>query len=253
MNENGAPTPLPRQTGPVARPRDAASLLLLRDGRNGAPEVLMGRRAKRSRFMPDVYVFPGGRVDSGDGRARPTTDLRAENIAQMAVANRAGRGRALAMAAVRETFEETGLIVGRRGDPGRPTPEWAEFARTGFAPSLDALHYVGRAITPTFVRIRFHARFFVARADAAHGELQGNGELMDLEWVPLSPPGDLHLADVTRFIMTHVRGLLETAPDAPVGKAFFTYRNRGRLIRFDGGPPPPRWSRSHYEAAAGPL
>lgn len=55
-------------------PRDAASLVLLRDGANG-PEVLMGRRSLSARFMPGVYVFPGGVVETGDFQLRSSRPL----------------------------------------------------------------------------------------------------------------------------------------------------------------------------------
>ena len=92
---------------------------------------------------------------------------------------------ALALAAIRETFEETGLIVGHPLAPGEKAPRttssaWAEFFDTGHLPALDKLDYVARAITPPYRPIRFHARFFITDADHATGTLGGSGELIDL-------------------------------------------------------------------------
>ena len=56
------------------RPRDAASLVICRQ-RKGVTEVLMGRRASRHRFMPNIFVFPGGRVDTADRQAKIAADL----------------------------------------------------------------------------------------------------------------------------------------------------------------------------------
>ena len=64
------------------RPRHAASLLVWRDGPDG-PELLMGRRHKTLRFMPDVMVFPGGRVDPGDAAAPAASELRPEVLAAL--------------------------------------------------------------------------------------------------------------------------------------------------------------------------
>jgi 8-oxo-dGTP pyrophosphatase MutT (NUDIX family) len=83
------------------RPRDAASLILLREGKSGL-EVLIGRRGKGARFMPGRYVFPGGRVTPEDARAW------AGERADPAPAGLL----ALKRAALRETFEETGLVLG---------------------------------------------------------------------------------------------------------------------------------------------
>ena len=113
--------PVTPPKGTPVRPRDAASLILVRRGADG-PEVLMGKRHRKAAFIPDAYVFPGGGVDASDGRAYPATAARlAPHRTQLAVNNSQPRARAIAMTAVRETFEETGLILGRAGDPYVPT------------------------------------------------------------------------------------------------------------------------------------
>src|SRR5260370_26023614 len=91
-----------------ARPRDAASLILLRDGKTGL-EVLIGRRGTGARFMPGRYVFPGGRVTTAD--ARPWAGEPGGDGAPTFLA--------LKHAALRETFEETGLVVGERAAPAK--------------------------------------------------------------------------------------------------------------------------------------
>src|SRR5258708_7886916 len=102
----GAPTASNEpSTGPVVRPRDAATLILIRrDG--SAPQVLMGRRHGGHDFMPDKWVFPGGRIDRSDFRAPHATPLRRDVAARLEKTTSPSRARALAMAAVRETFEE---------------------------------------------------------------------------------------------------------------------------------------------------
>lgn len=181
------------------RPRDAATLIIVREQR----EVLLGVRSAGHVFMPHVYVFPGGRVDAGDSRVASPTSLR-PGVLQRLLGNASeSRARALAMTAVRETFEETGLILGRTCPAGLTTrsPSWKPFFDTGFAPALDHLDYVARAITPPGRVRRFDARFFIADARHLHGELRGNGELEDLHWVALSEAGKLKLSPITRWIL----------------------------------------------------
>jgi 8-oxo-dGTP pyrophosphatase MutT (NUDIX family) len=99
--------------GPVLRPKDAAALILVR--REGdAVRVLMGERSARHAFLPGRFVFPGGRLDIGDQRLAVDTDLRPEVLAKVATGTTTSRARGLALAAVRETFEETGILVGRK-------------------------------------------------------------------------------------------------------------------------------------------
>src|SRR5262245_11452055 len=99
------------------KPRDAASLIIWRDGAEGT-EVLMGRRSARGAFVPDFFVFPGGRIDPADRLVRPATPLDPTAAARMAVRGDAAFAEALALAAVRETFEETGLLLAEVGDIG---------------------------------------------------------------------------------------------------------------------------------------
>lgn len=192
------------------RPRDAASLVLIRQ-RDGHAEILMGRRARRHRFLPDMYVFPGGGVDPEDHRVTPLTPLRADVARLLEQTASHARARALAVAAVRETWEETGLALGE--------------VRSGvLRPSLDVLDHIVRAITPTASPIRFHARFFVAEAARLQGALRGNGELLDLDWRPIERCLALPLADITEFVLGELRGYLRTR-HPPARAPLFTYRH----------------------------
>lgn len=218
-------------------PVDAASLILVRTGAGG-PEVLMGRRHRRARFVPDAFVFPGGKIDLADRRARPSRDLAPDHPPRMAVRGNANFARALAMAAVRETFEETGLLLAAPGDPGldrddiRAHPSWAEIGAQGVAPDLAALAYFGRAITSPYSPIRFHARFFIADAGAATGTLGGSGELSDLDWYPVAEAiARLPIVDVTEFMLGEVARHAESGrPAAPL----FAYRKNVPYVRYEG-------------------
>ena len=93
---------------PALRPRDAATLILV-DNSQGLPRVLLGKRRMDMKFMPGKYVFPGGRVDRPDRTVESTDDLAESEISKLLVDMKGGpnpaRARALALAAVRETYE----------------------------------------------------------------------------------------------------------------------------------------------------
>ena len=140
--------------------------------------------------------------------------------------------RALAVAAVRETFEETGLLLGVAGDVGRVAgPSWAAMRALGMAPALNHLSYIGRAITPTDSPIRFHARFFLAQARHVAGKLAGSGELLDLRWVTLAQARRLPSIDVTEFMLEQGGHLL--GGGKPRGRApLFSYRGNRPVVRY---------------------
>lgn len=189
------------------RPRDAATLILL-DHEGAAPRVLMGRRAGGHAFMPDKWVFPGGRLDRGDWFAPVAADLRPEVSEAVAAAPRraptdpARLARALALAAVRETFEETGLVLGCTDCPVRGPSGWARFLEAGYRPDLSGLSYVARAITPPGRTRRFDARFFLAdAAQLLSREPQDSHELGELRWFALDEADALDLPTVTRLVL----------------------------------------------------
>ena len=200
------------------RPRDAASLIPIRRAHGQAGdtyEVLMGRRARAHRFLPDVYVFPGGRVDSDDTASPAVSELRETVMQQLRAHCTPARARALAIAAARETFEETGLLLG-------------EQRSQGIAPALDRLDYAMRAITPTDSPIRFHARFFIAEISPADGAVRSNGELLDLDWRPLGECLRLPLADITEYLLLNLDRIRTQAPD---DAALFAYQGSRAMIR----------------------
>ena len=154
---------MPKSRPPASpvRPRDAASLIVLRRGRRGLA-CLMGRRREDARFLPGFFVFPGGAVEGADRVARPASRLGLAHLGAMGVGGNAAAATALATAAVRETWEETGVMIAAPGDVGAaPGATFDEMRRRGVAPALGRLVYLGRAITPARHSIRFHARFFL--------------------------------------------------------------------------------------------
>nr|WP_209282635.1 NUDIX domain-containing protein [Brevundimonas alba] len=204
------------RTGGRQRPKDAATLILTRAGRFGR-EVLMGRRAKGHVFMAAKWVFPGGRVERSDAGVASASELQPPEAARLAREVSPRRARALALAAVRETFEETGLLLAEPAPPASVAGPWREFRAAGALPDLAALSYVARAITPPGRTRRFDARFFMADAAALlHPEpTAGSGELDEIAWIPLAEAEALDLPAITRFVIGEVRARLET-PDRPL-------------------------------------
>ncbi|WP_417519527.1 NUDIX hydrolase [Minwuia sp.] len=203
------------------RPRNAASLVITR-GKGLDTEVLMGQRAKRHRFMPHMYVFPGGGLDREDRTADVLADLPDRPKARlMRQVQREDVARGLAVAAARETWEETGLVFG-------------EVRNDRFTPDLSGLDYLARAITPPPSPIRFHARFFIADAEHAQGggsaPISGSGELLDLAFRPLLECLTMPIADVTEFVLEEVlRRVRGTSIEAvPI----FSYQNNAPIIRY---------------------
>ena len=200
-----------RETGAkLVRPRDAATLIIVRrDAKK--PRVLMGRRHGGHDFMPDKWVFPGGRIDRSDFRAPYASDLRPEVAARLEKTAPPLRARALALTAVRETFEEAGLLLARPA-PVRPAAgPWREFLEIGAAPDLGALDFIARAITPPYRPKRFDARFFMADAEALLSlERRADcGELDEIAWVDMDEALALDLPNITRFVLQELELRLE--------------------------------------------
>ena len=187
---------------PVAHPRDAATLILVRQDAS-APRILMGRRSGGHDFMPGKWVFPGGRIDRADYRGAALTDLQPEVAADLAGSARLQRqdgarlARALAFTAVRETFEETGLVIGRSG-------------QEGLRGDLGSLSYIARAITPPARHKRFDARFLMADAERLESlDPQDSRELGEVAWFTLAECLELDLPTVTRAVLGVVESRLQ--------------------------------------------
>lgn len=204
------------------RPSDAATLILI-DRSGPEPLVLLGRRSMRHAFLPGVYVFPGGRVEPGDGAMAVAGDYAPAHRERLLVDMKRGasdrRARALGLAAIRETFEEAGIMLGTVGDAAqRSVPEaWRPFRDRGVTPSLAPLRFVGRAVTPPGRPRRYDTRFFAAFADAIALRLPldqlPDDELEDVRWVSLAEAERLELPRITTRMIGHLRDRLAADPD----------------------------------------
>ncbi|MGI3168028.1 NUDIX hydrolase [Pseudooceanicola sp. C21-150M6] len=214
--------------------RNAATVIALRD-RTTAPKVLMGQRGAKAVFMPNKFVFPGGAVDAGDATvplAGPIPDPCAGRLLEDAEGDLVT---ALAAAAVRELWEETGLILGRPGQWDTVPPDWESFAATGHIPDASALRFVFRAITPPGRPRRFDARFFVVDADAhIVSDLDdfsaASDELSALQWIPLPEARGFDLPFITEVVLAEVQ---QRAADLspPDSVPFFANKGENRAFK----------------------
>lgn len=192
---------------PALRPRDAATLIIV-DATEGAPRVLLGKRRMDMKFMPGKYVFPGGRVDRADRMAAAADELDPVEVEKLLLDMKGvpskARARALAMAAVRETYEEAGLVIGApaSGRSSSKVASWRRFYDTGFTPNLAPLTYFARAITPPGRPRRFDTRFFCTEASAiTHRTTAPEEELSGLVWMTLEEARTLDLPPITRVVL----------------------------------------------------
>jgi len=207
MNQE-APKAPGNEAAKPPRVRDAATMIIVRQSRTG-PTVLMGERSSGHVFFPHHYVFPGGRVDRADGYVKPATDLRPDVLGKLTQAASERRARALAMAAVRETFEEAGLVIGAKpGGKQKPPKGWEDFFATGNAPCLENLSFIYRAVTPPGRPRRFNARFFVTDAENVQGNMdrddQGDGELLRLKWFTFDDAYQLKIRPITAMALKEI-------------------------------------------------
>ncbi len=195
---------------PKDRVRDAATVVLLR--RDGAePRLLMGQRGKTAAFMPSKFVFPGGAVDAGDGAVRAGPGLRPEIRRMLEAEAPAALAHPLAMAAIRELWEETGLALAHAAEGPAPEPAppgWEGFFAAGHLPAADRLELIFRAITPPGRPRRFDARFFLVEAEAIRGDIEDFSgacdELGHLGWVSLAEARRLDLPFITEIVLGEV-------------------------------------------------
>jgi 8-oxo-dGTP pyrophosphatase MutT (NUDIX family) len=209
------------------RPKDAATLIIVR--RDAAkPRVLMGRRHGGHDFMPDKWVFPGGRIDRSDFRAPAANALRPEVAARLADGAPPARARALALSAIRETFEEAGLLLAQAAPPRTVAGPWRDFLAIGALPDLDALDLIARAVTPPARAKRFDARFFVAEADRllSLDRRPDCGELDEIAWFDIDEALALDLPDITRYVLRELALRL----DDPEGSSRYVRFWRGRRL-----------------------
>lgn len=216
--------------------RDAATVIVVRDGAS----VLMGQRGAGAVFMPGKFVFPGGAVDANDAVV-PVGPLGGACDARLAE-DSAVPARALAAAAIRELWEETGQVLGAPGAWADPPQGWRGFAATGHVPAAAALSFFFRAVTPQGRPRRFDARFFLA--DAASlitdpDDFSGaEDELAHLQWVPLDRAQTFDLPFITQVVLAELIAHLARGGGPVASVPFFRNDDEAHLVtRLSGRSP----------------
>lgn len=208
---------------PYQRPKDAATLILV-DRSGSVPKVLVGKRTDKVVFQPGKFVFPGGRVDATDSKIPVAADIPKaleKKLVGGSPTIAPARARALAVAAIREACEETGLCLGRKaarmnGAAAKLTGDWKPFADAGLLPDPSGLFLIARAITPPGRVRRFDTRFFTADASSiAHkveGVVHADAELVELVWVELGSPSLEGLHSMTKNVLRELEHRLTAGP-----------------------------------------
>jgi 8-oxo-dGTP pyrophosphatase MutT (NUDIX family) len=208
------------------RPKDSATLILV-DKSESVPKVLLGRRHERHKFLPGKFVFPGGRVEITDRLMPTAAPLHAGDAARLMQRVKRpslAKAAAFALAAIRETYEETGLMLGRPGHDAMTAPAgaWQAFAQAGVLPDLSAIHFIARAITPPRRPRRFDSRFFAADistvAHRAEGFFGPQAELVELVWLPITEARRLDIPAITAVALDELQDRIATgmSHDHPV-------------------------------------
>lgn len=213
------------------RPVDAAAVILI-DRSDDRFRVLVGKRNSRHVFMPDVYVFPGGRRDPTDSRVPVHSQLHPAAMARLKTRTPARTGaarlRGLGVAALRELREEAGLTVGTAAD-GVPAGSLL------FRPDLSLLRFVARAITPPGQVRRFDTRFFALFTDDAEIDPQSvrdSHELSDLRWIDIFQTLKVDMPAITISVLEELKTSLQRDPSLPFGgQAAFFLHQRGQFVR----------------------
>lgn len=218
--------------------RDAATIILTRHN-GGNPQVLMGQRGAKAAFMPSKFVFPGGAVDPGDALVTLPELPDPVCMARLGEGVEATLAQALVAAAIRETWEETGLVLGRPASWPDAPEGWQGFAATGHRPSGAGLRFVFRAITPPGRPRRFDARFFLADVSQMEGDPDdfsaASDELSDLQWVPLPEVRNFDLPFITQVVLAEVATLIRRGGVAPEDVPFFYNDDEESMFRRLGG------------------
>ena len=198
---------------PYVKPRDSATLILI-DRSETVPKVLLGRRHERHRFMPGKFVFPGGRIEPTDRNMAFAAALDRQHVKRLMAHVQQpslAKAAAYALAAVRETHEETGIMLGVPSDKPvtAPSESWEPFATAGIVPDLSKIHFIARAITPPKRPLRFDSRFFAADVTAIarrdDGFVGPDKELVELVWMPITEASRLDMPGITAVALEELQ------------------------------------------------
>ena len=226
---------MPAMSAP-APARPASTVLLLRDGAEGL-EVFMVVRHHQIDFASGALVFPGGRVEPADG----------------VLAGGDPHG-AFRVAAIRETWEECGVLL---ACPGVVPPAEGEFAAMlrgrGLVPDIAALAHFAHWITPIAVPKRFDTQFFLAAAPADQDAVHDGGEAVDSVWIRPADALAAGEAGTRKLVFPTRMNLTKLARSHSVAEAFAAARAKPVVTvqPVQRNTPEGRWLRLPIEADYG--
>jgi 8-oxo-dGTP pyrophosphatase MutT (NUDIX family) len=221
---------------PTMRPRDAATMIII-DRAAPSPQVLLGRRHHGHKFMPGKFVFPGGRVEPLDRRmpcATPIAPQVEARLMQHVQRPSPDKARAFVLAAIRETFEETGILLGVKSRDAVRSPGglWDAFVQAGVVPDLAPVHFIARAITPPGRSKRFDTRFFAIDASEIAARLDGvvgpDTELTELVWHPIAEVSRLDMPAITTAVLEELAARIAAGFSHDLPVPFYRVVNRKR-------------------------
>jgi recombination protein RecT len=192
---------------PLAPLLSAATVLLLRDGEAGL-EVLMTRRSMKASFAPGAYVFPGGGVEADDVQHAAKASISGAKVATRSFQSK--QHTSWALAAIRESFEELGIVLGKNGDGSwvsqeqiaaldRRGPFYAQMKKHGIRLAADEVFLLAHWITDRDLPKRFDVPFLVARVPAGQTPIADEAEQFAPEWV--RPQDALARHEAQQFFM----------------------------------------------------
>ncbi|MGH7577108.1 MAG: NUDIX hydrolase [Longimicrobiales bacterium] len=245
---------------PAAAALPASTVVLMRDAEPG-PEVLLLRRSRDSGFVPGAYVFPGGRVDDSDAdlSLRNRIDGLPADVVPGVASNENVPGSAYWIAAAREVFEETGILLAHNPKPATRNPQpdvidtWRDRLLEDHATLLDVLCaldarldlgemvYCAHWITPVAERRRYDTRFFLARVTYGHVVRLDAREMTDALWLTPRDALDRFADGALPMVFPTVKTLESLASFTQVAQALDTFRERRiepvlpRLVRTAAG------------------
>jgi 8-oxo-dGTP pyrophosphatase MutT (NUDIX family) len=234
----------------VAEPRPAATAVLVRDSADG-PEILLLKRLRSAGFVPGAWVFPGGRVDDEDA---------APDLVDMLGLVPRGAEASYWIAAVRETFEETGVLLARRRNDTvdievarARAGSWRARLLEGtatlldmmrelqLAPDISRMVYCSHWITPVAEPRRFDTRFFLAEVPAGTEVSIDAREMSDAAWVTAPTAIERFRSGTLPMVFPTVKTIQLLQPYRSVHDMLTAFRDADvpavlpRLVRTDDG------------------
>lgn len=215
----------------AVRPKLASTIVLYRGSKDN-PKILMGQRAKAHDFMPSVYVFPGGRLDRADSFAPHSGQMMPRTRRLLARYYSPARSRAIILAAIRETFEETGLCLTQSAQGPIKNinhPTWDSLRQKQLLADMSNIEVFGRAVTPPYRPKRFDTWFLLRHVNETtlSGQMSDSRELLNLDWYDWEQIKALKTARATDMMLQVLKDYLKHTQ--PPNKVFYSRWQRNKF------------------------